>query len=214
VINQLLFFAIGCYITWFFLFQDFRHFLPVYILLFPVSYFAFRHLYIRSPSYLWLAWTVCLATTAIPLYKFFTSTPLIWPAQTQQEFLKERIDYYPIAEKLKSQAQQEILMLGDSRVAYYKQQILGGSPYDPTPILPLLKTSANAEDLYSRLRHQGIHYIVYRQSDFQKDYGPGGLFGIPENQMKNWEEMLQSNSRVLMKSGDVQLLELTNATKF
>jgi hypothetical protein len=211
VINQLIIFAIACFITWSFLFQDFRNFLPVYVLLFPVCYFAFRHLYIRSPSYMWVAWAVCIVTTAIPLFTFFSSTRLILPAQSQQKYLEDHLDYYRIAEGLEPQPPQEILMLGDHRVAYYKQRILTGSPFDVTPILPALQTSANPEDLYSRIRRQGIRYIVYREASFEEFYGPMGVFALTQMQMQNWRKMLQSYTNVRMKSGDVQLLELSHA---
>jgi len=215
VMNQILFFALGCYFTWFLLFQEFRHFLPVYVLLFPICYFAFRHLYIRYPKYLWIVWAICIFTTIIPLLRFFSVTPLIQPGESQEKFLALRLDYYPVAMSLRSESERGgVLLLGDSRVAYYRQGVLAGSPFDSTQILPDLGASANAEELYKRLRRQGIHYVVLRNVEFESLYGPQGIFHLTDIQMQNWHNLLNTYTQIRMKSGSVQLLELTSSPGF
>jgi hypothetical protein len=212
VMNHVIFFAVGCYVTWGFIFQEFRHFLPVYVLLFPVSYFAFRHLYIRSPRYLWIVWALCILSTAVPLLTFFRQTPLILPEQSQEQFLTSQVDYYPIATSLKPGAVRgEILILGDSRIAYYRQRVLAGSPFDSSVILPDLRASVSPEELLGRLKRRGIRYIVLREDLFEQLYGPSGVFPLTEMQIQNWRTMLKMYSTPGLKSGYMQLFELTGS---
>jgi hypothetical protein len=211
IVSYLLFFGLACYITWFFIYQDFRHFLPVYLLLFPVAYFAFRHMYIRSPKYLWAVWSLCAITTGIPLMKYFSESRLILPQESQKEFLRSHVDYYSIAEKLnQKQTSGEILLLGETRIAYYKQPVIAGSRYDANALLDEIRRSVSPEDLYARCRRRGIRYIVYNENEFLTMYGPQGVFTLTQMQISQLQQLLRKYSHLRAQNGGVQLYELSD----
>jgi hypothetical protein len=218
VVNYLLLYGLACYITWFFLYQHFRQFLPVCLLLFPVCYFAFRYLYIRWPKQIWIAWTVCVIATLLPLFQFFkgsnlASTLLIPPLQTQDEYLTGRLDYYPIAKKLNNDGSihGDILLLGENRLAYYKRPVIAGSRYDATEILEDLRRATSSEELFKRIRRRGIRYVVYDEKRFFQMYGPEGLFRLPEAQLLQLQNMLTKYSKLHLQSGQIRLYELTDS---
>lgn len=209
--NHLLLFGLAGYLTWFFLFRDFRHFLPVFLLLSPVCYFSLRQIYIRWPKQLWIVWGVCAITTLIPLYKYFSEAILLWPTETQHEFLNSRLDYYPIAKHLnEASVRGEVILVGDHRAAYYGRPLITGSRYDRSAILEDLRAATGPEELYQRLRRQGIRYLVYNESNFLQFYGPQGLFRVTESQIQNWQKMIASYTALRMQKGTVRLHEFTD----
>ena len=212
VVNQLLLFGLTCYITWFFIFHHFRQFLPVCLLLFPTCYFSFRYLYIRWPRQIWLVWGVCAVTTLIPVYKYFAANPLILPTQSKSEFLRAGLDYYPIAETLnQQQTKGEILLAGEHRVAYYKKPVNAGSRFDRLPVLEEIRKASSPEELYKRLRHQGIRYVVYDEERFLQMHGPQKIYPLTSIQIEQWRKMLEQYSELRLYKGNVRLHELTNA---
>jgi hypothetical protein len=146
------------------------------------------------------------------LLTFFRETSLILPGESQEQFLTSRVDYYPIARSLKSESVHgEILLFADSRVAYYQARVLAGSPFDSTVIYPDLKASVSPEELLGRLRRHGIRYIILREDLFEEFYGPKGIFPLTEMQIQNWRNMLKMYSKPGLKSGHMQLFELTSS---
>jgi hypothetical protein len=210
--NHLLIFGAACYITWFFVFQDFRHYLPVCLLLFPVCYFSLRHVHIRWPKHVWAIWGTCAVVAFIPMYKYFSSVLLLPPAQTQKEFLASHLDYYPIATALNSRVVHgDILLAGESRIAYYNKRVITGSRFDPIPVLQDLRSATSPEELHQRLRRQGIRYIVYNEKRFPELYGPQAIFRLSDTQMSYWQSMLQQYSELRLQNGSIRLHELSDA---
>ncbi|MCI0416959.1 hypothetical protein L0222_29680 [bacterium] len=218
VVNHLLFYGLACYITWFFVYKNFPQFLGVYLVLFPVCYFAFRYLYIRWPKQIWMVWAACVIATAVPLLQFFkgadpSSSFLISPLQTQKEFLTAHLDYYPIVMKLNADesVRGDILLLGENRVAYYKQPVIVGSRYDSTAVLDDLRKATSPEELFRRIRRQGIRYVVYDEQRFHQMYGPMGVFRLTETQIMNLQNMLAKYSNLRLQSGQIRLHELSDS---
>ena len=209
--NHLLLFGLACYVSWFFVYQDFRQFLPVLLLLFPVCYFSLRHLYIRWPKYLWALWGMCAVLTLVPLYKYFSATQLISPTETQHEFLVSRLDYFPIAKHVNENAiHGEVLLLGEHRTAYYKRPLISSSRYDRSSVLNDFRTAVGPEDLHQRLRRNGVRYLVYDETRFRQFYGPEGIFRLTDMQLQNLQKMLESYTELKMQHGNVRLHELTD----
>ena len=211
VMNHVLLFGLGCYITWFFIFQDFRQFVPVLLLLFPVCYFSFRHLYIRSPKYLWAVWGICAVVAAIPVMKYFSSSILIAPGQTQKEFLNSQVDYYGIAGAINQQnGGGQILLLGENRIAYYEKRVTANSRYDASPVLSDMRSASSAEELYRRFHRRGIRFVIYNETGFHQTHGPQGLFPLTELQQQQVQKLLTAYSKMTAEKGTVRLYELSD----
>ena len=212
VMNHVLLFGLACYITWWFVFQDFRQFLPVLLLLFPVCYFSFRHLYIRWPKYIWVVWGACAIAAAVPLFKYFAGPVLLHPTESQKEFLDARLDYYSIARAInEASGRGDTLLLGDNRVAYYDKTVIAGSRYDASVLLGDLRSAGSPAELNQRLRRQGIRYIVYDEAQFLLFYGPAGIFKLTELQTQQWKTMISKYTALRMQRGSIRLHELSDA---
>jgi len=208
VVSYLLYFVVACYFTWFFLYRDFRQFLPVCLMLYPATYFVFRYIYIRAPKYLWIGWVVCSLVAAVPLLQIFSQEKLILPAQTQDEYLSVNLDYYSIAKSLEQGKSGAVLLLGDTRLAYYRRQLIAGSSYDPVPVIDDLRQSAGVEELLSRFRRKGIRYIVYNERGFDNYYGPEASFRLTAFQCLHLKELFEQHAELRSQKGEVKLFEL------
>jgi hypothetical protein len=210
VVNQILIYLLVCFLLWLFIFHQFRNFLAAFFLFSPAAYFSFRYLYLYSAKHLFLSWIACGSACLLFLFPVFgVSYPLIRLNQTNVEYLRENLDYFPLVETLGRVSDTEkILMLGEFRIAYYRSPVIASGKYDQVPLRRSILEATNSQDLMRQFRKEKIRFIVYDETGFENSYGKEGRMPLPEPQFQLLKAFLASSARVVRQSGNLVLFEL------
>jgi hypothetical protein len=169
-INKILFFVLFCYLAWLFIFRDLRQFFAVLLLLGLMSYSSFDYLSKRSNRLVLACMGLCAAVSLYFLYPVYRLWfPLILPSKTAVQYLKEHLDYYPMAEKINQlNTRDRILGVGETRSAYITKPMIVPSAFDQNPLLSYLAESKSAEELLAKLRNDKIGYLLFNWSEYRR----------------------------------------------
>jgi hypothetical protein len=63
-----------------------------------------------------------------------------------------------------------ILLIGDSRAFYSPAPTIAGAPYDPPPAFAWARASRDPEELWRKLREEGVSVVVSNGAELQRDY--------------------------------------------
>ena len=135
-----------------------------------------------------LSWVV-LASCAVNLYwgllNFYSQEKWrpVFGLITKQEYLSNsRQDYqysqYPAIEFIneKLPAGSKTLLIGDSRSFYLKKDFIVNSVFDRTPLVEYAASSANGEELYARLRAEGVTHLLVNAMEASRLGSGYGMF--------------------------------------
>jgi len=85
--------------------------------------------------------------------------------------------YYPAAEFINDHlpADAKILLLGESRSFYVERSWVGASLFDANPFLIWANEAANGDQLYDRLKNEGLSWILFNPAEaaIRKPYWVG-----------------------------------------
>ncbi len=180
VSNKLLLYIFVCYVIWCCIFFSFRQFLPVFLLLSLPCAIAIETIYRRSHVTFYVCVTIFAAYSIlglIPVFRIFF--PLIGLNQTQVSYLKDRLDYYPAAEKMNSlQSNGKILFLGESRSAYLKHPAIVPSRYDYNPMFEWASQSKDSTALFARFKQEGVQFIFCNWREYAHLAGKTGILPV------------------------------------
>ncbi|HJZ13612.1 MAG TPA: hypothetical protein VJ521_15770, partial [Acidobacteriota bacterium] len=169
----------------------------------------FRYLYLRSSKYLYAAWAVCAVVSLAFLIRAYAQYfPLIGLRQTRAEYLRQNLDYYPIAEMLNGRPNEKVLLLGESRIAYYSRPVIAAGIYDRSPFHRQLMESGSKSDLLRRFRSEGIRYVVYNETEFAARYGQKGVVPLPDEKRSMMKELTATSTKRLIRSENVSLYQI------
>lgn len=208
-VNRALSYCAIAYTAWLFLFADFRNFLPVFFLILLIGYFAFRYIFVRAARYLKWIWIAGLVSCILYLLPVLTQYPLIQPGETQKEYLQIRLDYFPIAQAANQLTTEKLYVLGEDRITHFRKPLVVSSEYDQDPFLKHINDLQTPEQLFSRLRSQGIRYMVFNERRFLGKHSQKGSVPLNAPALSLVPEFLQRYGRVIKKSGDVVLYEIS-----
>jgi hypothetical protein len=178
--NRLLIFMTLCYIAWSFLFRDFRQFFPVFLLIHIPCALGLHYLYVQKK---WITVTILAATAAFSIYLlvpvFQSHIPLLRVNQTQKMYLKEKLDYYALAEWTASiQNGGKMLMLGETRIAYLQVQIMATSAFDKHPFFIWLSQASTPIDLQTQFANSNINYLMVNWHEYARFAEKCGILPI------------------------------------
>jgi hypothetical protein len=207
-LNRILVYVFICFIGWLLIFPNFRQFFPVFLLLAPVFYAGWNFLANRS-TILYAAGLIVCAVVAFfflyPIYRYYF--PLIKVCETQQQYLREHLDYYPAAE-LANRSHRSGILFGDTRTAYYEVPLVAGSAYDRSPFLELLRNSRTPEIFAGSLKKKGISFVVIHRAEFNRLAKKNGIWKISTEEAALLQTFLKNFTNVKYRKGMIYYLEL------
>lgn len=179
-INHVLIYVGICYVAWLFSFHNFRQFFPPFVLMLLASYSSVQFIAYRYPKFLipfWLLAAVVCAFFLLPVHlRFF---PLLSPTQSQQDYLKQNLDYFPMAEAIyKDSPQGSVMLLGQTRIAHFQNLVVAATAYDQHPVLKYLETSNSSDNLFGIFRRNDIRSLLVHVPDWELAYRKYGLLPI------------------------------------
>lgn len=209
-VNQLLLYVLVCYLLWLFIFHNFRQFFPPFVLLFLMFYLSVQWINVKIPRYMPGYWALCSLTCAFflfPVYRIYF--PLISIQQTRVDYLRHNLDYFSIAEAIqKDRDAGTILLLGQTRIAYFKTPVIAATAYDQHPLLKYLEEARSSDDLFAIFRTNNIHFIFMNLPEWSNNYRKYGLLPvelIPEDLRQAFKIELQT--RALSGAVPVRIFE-------
>ena len=208
VINRILLYVFVCFLSWLFVFHNFRQFFPVFLLLYPMAAIAlesFAARYSRAMVFYWiLAGFVGLRLLLPIVWNYF---PLIQPGQSQSEYLRRNLDYYAIAE-LVNQNPLKTLLLGDTRIAFFRVPVISCTAYDQNPLLLWIEKSADAKALYDRFKRHQVGYVVYNRAEMNRLVKKYNLWRPPKRDQIVLDQFLKQYTVPKVRSGEIYLLQV------
>jgi hypothetical protein len=210
-VNRILLYVLFCYVGWVYLFKRFSDFLPPFVFLFLASYFAFRYLFLRSRIWLGAAWVAGAVVAGVFLFSAYARSPLIFPGRKDSDYLRSNVDYYPMAEQLDREAPGKVLLLGETRTAYFHRPVLAASPYDQIPLLKELQAATTSEEVATLLGKNGVRYVVYNPEQLKNLSETKGVWKFPDAKIGLLSASLARYGREVRKSGNVLLYEIKDS---
>lgn len=209
-IHPVLFYSLICYLAWLFVFGNFRQFFPVFLFLNLICYVSLRRLGSISGKLSAAVLLFCAIFNSrflLPVYRNYF--PVIKPSKTQSEYLHGRVSYFAVAERLNRKAGDiSAILLGETRMAYFRKKLVGGTAYNQSPFLILLAQSKDAGDLSDRLKKQGIHFVIFNPKEFSRLASKYRLWKVTEPQQNVLQDFLREHVEPEMQSGDLFLLRI------
>jgi hypothetical protein len=179
-VNQILLYVLICYLLWLFTFHNFRQFFPPFVLLFLMFYLSLQWINAKIPRYMPGYWALCSLACAfflLPIYRIYF--PLISFQQTRADYLRHNLDYFSSAEAIqKDREAGTILLLGQTRIAYFNTAVIGATAYDQHPLLKYLEQARSSDDLFAIFRTNNIRFIFMNLTEWGKDYKKYGLLPV------------------------------------
>ncbi len=208
-LNRLLLFVLVCFAAWIFAFPNFRQFLPVFFLLIPVFSASWVALARRS---IWLCafgLSICALLSGSILLPFYTKYfPLIPFSESQAEYLRKRLDYYSIAELVAKDRGAKVMLIGETRSAYFRVPAIAGSAYNRSPFLEQLRRSGNSAELAALLKQDGITVVVYNPGEFRRLATKFELWKTTPAEDALITDFLRTQTLPQYRSGSVYMLKL------
>jgi hypothetical protein len=94
-------------------------------------------------------------------------------------YLKEKLDYYPLAEWTTSIPKSDkIMMLGETRIAYLQVPIMATTAFDKHPFFIWLSKASSPQDLQNQFANSNIKYMMVNWHEYARFAEKCGILPI------------------------------------
>lgn len=143
------------------------------------------------------------------VHTLMSSWSVLLAAQSREEYLARRLDYYPCArwsrEHLEGNAR--ILLVGESRGYHLEQEHVATSTMASNRFVTLADGAASPADLARQLRADGFSHLLLVPREENRLAGYGTLDFSPQGRA-NWEGLKSAQSRPLFETPGCSVLEV------
>ena len=207
------------FVVWYvFTHRDARFAFPVFpflAILGGVSLQALRKKKLPSSLLLWIVVLFSLGLNyyrVMVYYQLYEFGKVAWRLQSPEEFLKDKLYYYPAIQFINENLPKDskILFVGDNQTYYCKQDFISFSPLDYNPFAELVKKSRNEKEIEETLQKWGVTHIYLNLSEMKRVEETYKSFGWKEEDYKRFFSFLK-DKKVLFEKEGVKIIALQNS---
>ncbi len=170
-VSYLLFFILWNYLVWAETYRDNRFLLPILPLMaILIGYGFLQYKNIVTKIVLWILLTYNLFWVVQTVVWFHNPLPFMVGGQKEDQYLSQKLDYYPSFQYLNQMNFQSkpVLLIGEYHSLYLNSPNFTNDYYDTPVILRVIRGTNQISEIYDRLVEMHVNYILYNENELSK----------------------------------------------
>jgi 4-amino-4-deoxy-L-arabinose transferase-like glycosyltransferase len=171
LISYLLIFIFWNYLVWAETYRDNRFLLPILPLMaILIGYGFLQYKNIVTKTLLWILLMYNLFWVIQTVVFFHNPLPFIVGGQREDQYIAQKLDYYPSFQYLDQLNFQKkpVLLIGEYHSLYLNSPNFTNDYYDTPVILRVIRGTNQVSEIYARLAEMHVQYILYNENELSK----------------------------------------------